>query len=88
MHEDIRNYFDNKVNNQKLEDEITELNKRLEDEIAESNKKVLDLGLELEDLQLKLNKSIVKGEKKNTTISNLKRKVRRLTRQKKPHRLE
>jgi len=71
MHEDIRNYFDNKVNNQKLEDEIVEL-----------NKKVLDLGLELEDLQLKLNKSIVKGEKKNTTISNLKRKVRRLTRQK------
>jgi len=55
MHEDIRNYFDNKVNNQKLEDEIVEL-----------NKKVLDLGLELEDLQLKLNKSIVKGEKKKS----------------------
>jgi len=89
MSRDIQNYFDNKVNNKRLEDEIIELKlklygsiddvDRLEVEVTKLKSELRKAGESIDKLELKINKNWVSGVNKDTKISNLTKKVKQLT---------
>lgn len=81
MSEDMRNYFDNKVNNKRLEDEIIELKAEIDEVRANCvilNNEVDELKAELKKAKTKIDKNKLENRKKLTLISNLRSRAKQL----------